>query len=134
MFVGELCYLQETNAENQIQIFLCRDDVFAVNTVDALFNHYKCSARIPQCHSNYTTGTSFVCLLKKKVPVVYISILYVNSENTCLPMYVKFFVFIIKEIYNVYMNYHFCFILHKNSEFRMGLYIKHSSRYIYHYR
>ena len=35
----------------------------------------------------YTTGTSFICLLKKKVPVVYISILSVNSEyipsNVC---------------------------------------------------
>ena len=42
MFVCELCYLQETNAENQIQIFLCREDIFAVDIVDALFHHYKC--------------------------------------------------------------------------------------------
>ena len=29
------------------------------------------------------------------------------------------------------MNYHFCFILNKNSEFKLGLYRKHSTRYIY---
>lgn len=51
MFVCELCYLQETNAENQIQIFLCREDVFAVDIVDALFYHLVMTYFF-KCHNN----------------------------------------------------------------------------------
>ena len=46
------------------------------------------SMYFPKCgYLHYTTGTSFICLFKKKVPVVYISIFFVNSEympsNVC---------------------------------------------------
>ena len=68
----------------------------------------------------YITGSSVICLLKKKVPVVYISILSVNSEympsNVC-----KVFLCLYRDIECMY-ELSFCFIFHENSEFKLSLY------------